>query len=414
MSQKLKDLREQRGKLVHDARELLSKAETEKRGLTPEEDSRYTEIFVKQDDLRKSIEREEQLAEAERSAAEQTLRDKDAKGETAAKTGETGERTGPRSTEEYRAAFRTFLTGGRAACNASELRALSAAADTGGGFTVAPEQFVDQLIRKVDDLVFIRQRATKFRLDSASSMGAASLDANPDDADWTSELATGNEDSAMTFGKRELHPRPVAKRIKVSNKLLQLNGSIEALVRDRLTYKFGITQEKAFMTGTGANQPLGVFTASAMGISTARDVSTSNATTAPTMDGIISAKYALKGAYWNKADWIFHRDVLAVVSKLKDGEGQYLWRASVLDGEPDRLLGRPVMMSEYAPNTLTTGLYVGILGDFSNYWIADAIDMQVQRLVELYAETNQTGFIGRLETDGMPVLEEAFVRVKLG
>ena len=90
-----------------------------------------------------------------------------------------------------------------------------------------------------------------------------------------------------------------------------------------------------------------------------------------------------------------------------------MWRESVLEGEPDRLLGRPVMMSEYAPNTMTTGLYCGILGDFSNYWIADALDMQVQRLVELYAESNQVGFIGRLETDGMPVLAEAFARVKL-
>ena len=45
--------------------------------------------------------------------------------------------------------------------------------------------------------------------------------------------------------------------------------------------------------------------------------------------------------------------------------------------------------------------------------LADALDMQVQRLVELYAESNQDGFIGRLECDGMPALEEAFVRVKL-
>jgi HK97 family phage major capsid protein len=74
----------------------------------------------------------------------------------------------------------------------------------------------------------------------------------------------------------------------------------------------------------------------------------------------------------------------------------------------------PVNMSEYAPSTMTSALYVGILGDFSQYWIADALDMQIQRLVELYAETNQTGFIGRMESDGMPVLEEAFVRVKLG
>jgi hypothetical protein len=45
--------------------------------------------------------------------------------------------------------------------------------------------------------------------------------------------------------------------------------------------------------------------------------------------------------------------------------------------------------------------------------IADALSMQIQRLNELYAETNQVGFIGRWETDGAPVLEEAFVRVKL-
>jgi len=39
--------------------------------------------------------------------------------------------------------------------------------------------------------------------------------------------------------------------------------------------------------------------------------------------------------------------------------------------------------------------------------------MEVQRLTELYARTNQIGFIGRLKTDGMPVTEEAFARVKL-
>jgi HK97 family phage major capsid protein len=56
---------------------------------------------------------------------------------------------------------------------------------------------------------------------------------------------------------------------------------------------------------------------------------------------------------------------------------------------------------------------VGVLGDFSFYWIADAMTMEMQRLVELYATTNQIGLIGRLESDGMPVLGEAFVRVKL-
>ena len=33
--------------------------------------------------------------------------------------------------------------------------------------------------------------------------------------------------------------------------------------------------------------------------------------------------------------------------------------------------------------------------------------------MELYAESNQVGFIGRLECDGAPTLAEAFARVKL-
>lgn len=410
MSDKLKTLRETRGQLVHDARAILDKAEAEKRALTAEEDGKYTEIFAKQEETRAAIVREEQMQESERQIAAEA-RSQGSKESGSKKEGEV--RVTPRGSEEYRSACNQFLLGGLASLNDIQKRALQAESDVAGGYMVAAEMFVNELIKKVDDAVFIRQRARKFSLPNAQSMGAPSLENNPADSDWTAELATGSEDGTMSFGKRELHPRPLAKRIKISNKLLRM-ASAEALVMDRLAYKFAISQEKAFMTGNGSNQPLGLFTASAAGINTDRDISTGNSGTAPSFDGLISAKYGLKGNYWNKAEWLFHRDVLAVVAKLKDGEGQYIWRESVRAGEPDRILNLPVMMSEYAPNTLTTGLYVGMLGDFSNFWIADAIDLQIQRLVELYAETNQTGFIGRLETDGMPVLPEAFVRVKLG
>jgi HK97 family phage major capsid protein len=411
MSQKLKELRDARGKAIADARAILDKAEGEKRGLTADEDAKYKEVFGKSEELRASIEREEKLAEAERQAAEQTLREKDETRE-ADKKGEE-RKVGPRGTEEYRAAFRRFLAGGRSALTETELRALQADSDTAGGYMVMPEQMVAGLIKAVDDMVHIRARATKFSVPSAASLGVPTLTANPADADWTAEILTGSEDSTMAFGKRELHPHPLAKRIKVSNKLLRQAGGMEALVMARLAYKFAISQEKAFLTGSGSNQPLGIFTASNDGIPTTRDYSTGNTTTAPTFDGLIGAKFTLKGAYWGKAEWLFHRDVLAAIAKLKDGNGQYIWRESVRAGEPDRILNLPVAMSENAPSTMTTGLYVGMLADFSNYWIADALDMQVQRLTELYAETNQTGFIGRMESDGMPVLAEAFVRVKL-
>jgi HK97 family phage major capsid protein len=295
-----------------------------------------------------------------------------------------------------------------------ESRALQADLDVSGGYLVPPEQFVNELLKAVDNQTFIRQWATVFTVTNADSLGVPTLETDPADANWTTELATGSEDSSMAFGKRELHPHPLAKRIKISRKLLRVVPSADTLVRDRLAYKFGVTFEKACLTGTGAGQPLGVFVASADGISTGRDYSTDNAATYPTFDGLIGAKYYLKAAYWPRAQWLFHRDVMAVVAKLKDGEGQYLWRESVRVGEPDRVLRLPVAMSEYAPNTLAASQYVGILGDWkAGYWIADALTLEFQLLQELYAETNQVGLIGRLESDGQPVLEEAFVRVKL-
>jgi HK97 family phage major capsid protein len=109
-----------------------------------------------------------------------------------------------------------------------------------------------------------------------------------------------------------------------------------------------------------------------------------------------------------------HRDWVKRVAKLKDSEGQYLWQAGLQAGQPDRLLGFPVNMTENGPSTFTTGLYTNILGDFSFYWIAEVLAMEIKRLDELYARTGQTGFIVEAQVDGMPVLEEAFVRGKMG
>lgn len=296
----------------------------------------------------------------------------------------------------------------------TEERAVQMDSDVLGGNLVAPQEFVADVIQAVDNVLFFRGLATVSTLIGAHSVGRPSLDTDPDDADWTSELQTGNEDSAMRFGKRELTPHPLAKRIKLSRKLIRNASNAESLVRDRLAYKLAVPQESSFMTGDGAQKPLGVFTASADGISTGRDVSTGNLSTSMTFDGLKEAKWTLKQQYWNEAQWIFHRDGGKQIDKLKDGNGQYIWQPSVVVGQPDRVLNLPVNFSEYAPNTYTSGLYAGILGAFRHYWVVESLLMDVQTLFELYAATNQIGIIVRAELDGMPVLEEAFVRVKLG
>lgn len=402
---KFRELMEKRGKLIADARAILEKAETEKRAnLTAEEQASYDKLIKEQDELRSQIEREKRQAdlEMEMSASSEKR-----------ETSSTSQGSGIDS-KEYRAAFNNYLMNGASSLTAPEIRALQQNTGSAGGFMVAPEQFVNELIKFVDDSLFVRTSARVIKINQAASLGVPSLETDPADADWTTELAVGSEDSTMAFGKRALNPQPLAKLIKVSETLAMNSAmSIDQLVMERLGYKFAVSEEKAFLTGNGANQPLGLFTASTFGITTARDVSSGNTTTSIGVDGLINAKYSLKAPYWNKASWIFHRDALSQISKLKDGNGNYLWRESIKDGEPDVLLGRPVFMSEYAPNTFTTGLYVGLLGDLSQYWIAETKTFAVKRLVELYAATNQIGFIGRQELDGMPVLAEAFARVKL-
>ena len=397
--EKILEMKNELGKLVKQSRDLLDLAEKEKRSFTADEDTNYKKMEARMDELQESIQREERQLERERSLGQ--TKDPDPKPADPKKL-------------DTRAAFNKFLLNGMNSLSSEEARAMQADSDTGGGYLITPQTIVMELLKNIDDMTVIKTLSRVIPLTTAKSLGVPTLDTDVDDADWTAELKTGSE-TDIAFGKRVLYPKPLAKRVKLSNTLMrQAALSPEQLVRERLAYKFGVTEEKAYMTGDGVTKPLGVFTASADGISTGRDISEGNTATKIMPDGLINAKYKLKAGYLTRARWIFHRDAIRDIRKLKDGNGQYIWQPGLAGGAPDRILDIPFLMSEYAPNTFTSAEYVGILGDFSHYWIAVALDMQMIRLSELYAETNQTGFIGRMEIDAMPALEEAFVRVKLG
>ena len=105
--------------------------------------------------------------------------------------------------------------------------------------------------------------------------------------------------------------------------MLRQAPNVESIVMQRLAQSSAFPR-KRLLTGNGAKKPLGVFTASADGVPTSRDVLTGSATDF-TFDGLISAKYSLKSGYQKKAKWLFHRDGVAKIAKLKDTTNQYLW-----------------------------------------------------------------------------------------
>lgn len=396
---KIKDLMEKRGQAIAAMRAILDKASEEGRvDLNSDEEQRHTELTSEIDGLKKAIDREQRAIELEAEVVERVERKIEERSPGAASHAE---------------AFNKYLARGLGDLTREERSLVSGVQSEGGSF-VPPVEWVNKLIKFVDDLVQIRQVATVYQLRDGAAFMAPSFDTDMNDADWTSELATGSEDTAMRTGSRMMTPHPFAKRTKISEDLLLMSAiPAEQFVRERLGYKFAVTEEKAFLTGDGASKPLGLMTASSLGIDSGRDIATDNTATAMTFDGLQNALFALKAQYQAKARWMFHRDAVKQLNKIKDGNGQYVWSESVRAGAPDMLMGKPMIVSEYMPNTFTTGLYVGIIGDFSFYWIVDGLSMSVKRLNELYAETNEVGFIGRKKVDGMPVLAEAFARVKL-
>ena len=118
-----------------------------------------------------------------------------------------------------------------------------------------------------------------------------------------------------------MKPHVLTKLVKASIKELMVLPQVSDLIADRLGYKFGVTEEKAFMTGNGTNKPLGIFVASDNGIKTSSDVSTSNTTTAVTFDGLQAAKFTLPPPYWPNAKWVMSPVVTLQIATIKDTLG---------------------------------------------------------------------------------------------
>lgn len=431
----IKELTESRNKLLSDNRKLLDLADTEKRTLTSEEQKNYDQRDLEVDQLSDQIKaltdhenRKQRLAAAEEEALRPLPRQTapsatKPNGEGTALSFDFG-RCGQvtlqpsdplykRATPDYHARFLSYISG-RAGNVEPEQLGLFVGSDPQGGALV-PVGMIATFIKFLDNEVFMRRLGTVLPPTTAKTVGALSYDTDYGDADWTAEVPASDlsEDTAARFGTREMTPHLLTKLVKASMKLVR--GStlpIETFLMQRLAYLFGITEENKYLNGSGAQQPLGIFTASANGVTTSQDITCASGT-AFTGDELINCLYDLKDAYVQRATWIATREFRKRCRKLKTGDGNYLLVENNAQG-PTTILERPLVVSEYAPSTYTSGLYVAAVGDLSYYWIQDGMGMEIQYLDQLFALKNQVGWVGRKETDGMPVLAEAFRRLKLG
>jgi HK97 family phage major capsid protein len=246
------------------------------------------------------------------------------------------ERNDEAAAEEVKA-FGTYLRHGKEA-GPDTLKTLTVSSDPQGGY-LAPPEFSTEFIRDLVEFSPIRALAT-VRTTAAPSVSYPRR-TSVTNAKWKGETQA-QEGSEPAFGQVEVPIREVNTFVDVSNQLLQDSaGMAEAEVRLALAEDFGQKEGLAFVKGSGVLDPAGLMTSADVGYTPSGNASTLGSAPA---DLLISHYYSLPAAYRARGTWLMNGKTLAAIRKLKDGTtGVYLWQPSYQAGQPETLLGRPVI-----------------------------------------------------------------------
>jgi HK97 family phage major capsid protein len=310
-------------------------------------------------------------------------------------------------------AWRGYLRGDNS--QLSQIRAAQQVnPNTAGGFLV-PNAIAQEIIKPVDNPIFMRQISNVQQINANVAIPRQNTRLT---AYWQGETETALT-SSVQVGQRDFKPHRVTVRTSASRLLIDQSViNVEQWLGGELDYASRLKEEDAAMQGNGVGQWLGIFTASADGIPTSRDVPTVGAAIAA--DDIISTLMNVKATVRDRGSWVGSRQFVTAVMKLKDSAQQYIFTESagignvLAVGTPMFLKGRPLYESESAPTALTAGTYAAVFGDFNFYRIYDFLNLSVQVLdQDPYASNGEYGYVMHKFSDGAPVLDEAFSRLQV-
>jgi HK97 family phage major capsid protein len=388
----LKELYEKRMSLVTQARTLHDKYKDD---WTEERQAEWQRIMDDADKVTSEIRRIEQMQAIE----DENRRATEPEGRIVPPTTPQGEEPEgsdspiirATSLPEYRTAFRDWLRTGREA----SLRSMNLTTDTEGGY-FAPTEFHRQVVAALNEFMPYRQYCTV--LPTSADRDIPIADQNGQ-AYWVGEEGDRME-SDETVGQRSLRGYPCARLQKVGRYLVQDSVfSIEEFLSTQFGRAFADLEEEAFTSGNGVGRPTGFIVDAEVG-KTADEADTFDS------DEVIDFYFSLKAPYRRRAIWVMNDDTLKEIAKLKDGSGRYVWQLSFVPGQPDTILGRPVVPCN-SMDTIEAEAKIMAFGDFAFYWIADRGTPIVQRLNELYAGNGQIGFLMERRVDGKLVVDEA-------
>ena len=382
----LAEMQEKRGRLVTQAREALDeiKANTDE-SRAAELDQRHDAIMAEFDKLEIDIKREERVAALEAEIADRAEAEERAKRE-GRRPGASGEQRGSDEGEKitYRQAFHELMkAGGITADMPEEARAVLKAGyselskeeraqtttNSAGGYTI-PTELMNEIVKSMAafgpmyDPGVTRELVTT----GGGQLDFTTVNDTAVTAGAHTEGATLTDDGGkdVTFGTKALNAYAFdTEWLRVSKELADDSiFAMETVIGGLLGERLGRIANLQLTTGTGSSAPNGIVTASTAG-------KTAAATAAVTADEIIDLVHSVDPAYRSAPTvrFMFNDATLAVIRKLKDGDGNYLWQmGNVQQGVPGSLLGYAYSINQNM-DSLAAAKKVMLFGDFQKYLV---------------------------------------------
>lgn len=246
---------------------------------------------------------------------------------------------------------------------------MSTAVPADGGYTVIPE-LDKEIMRQLSDESEMRAICTVKKIGSNEykklvSVGGAIVNHGEEGTARTETATPKLEEVSIKL-------YPIYAYPKTTQEILDFSDlDVLSWLTDEIKDTFVETEELDLISGNGTKKAKGFLAyPQAAQADKARPFGTLEkmTTNAITADSLIDLLFKLKKKYRKNAVWVMNSNTAATLQKLKNGNGDYIWRDGLQAGDPDMLLGKPV---HYLENMNDTGAVVAV-GDFKRgYYIID-------------------------------------------
>ena len=306
-------------------------------------------------------------------------------------------------------AFSGYLRKGTERMMPDEVKALTVANDTTGGF-LAPAEYVREIIKGEIDVSPIRTVARVRQTGNRAVQVPKRTGQFA--AQWTGEVETRAETTGLTYGLEELPTHELYALVDISQQDLEdAEFSLEEELGQEFAEQFALAEGAAFVTGNGVKRPAGFMSDDTV----ASDNSGSAATIADAdgqANGLIELSHNLKPAYARNGVWLLDRKTLGSVRKLKDANGHYVWQPGLTNGIQSTVLGAPYVEAPDMPDEAANAFPIAF-GDWRRaYMIVDRVQMSVLRDPFTLATSGTVRFVARRRVGGQVVLAEAIRKLK--